>query len=356
MTMKRRNLTISFGRLAAALSVALALASLAHAISPVEYRARIDLARVKVGDLLAYTADAETGERYPVAERNALIELRSALKEYVTIEYEGMSIETSNRAVFSRIEAFEHEADPTKRAIYLTEADELLAAISSNLAAGETPADALSKDEYKRKMAEILARAEYQKPAPKEGSGVTAMIERFFDWLRSLFPNAGPATSTPYDFSSLAKVLQIVLFAAILGLLGFVLYKFAPLLFPSARRASRVKKSHRTILGERIPAGESSADLFSEAERLARIGEIRAAIRKGYIALLCELSDKNVISLEQHKTNRDYLRDVRSRQALYGSVRGLTNSFERHWYGEKPSAAGDWESFRESYKKAVADA
>jgi len=272
----------------------------------------------------------------------------------VTVEWNGLSIETSSRTIHARLAAFEADADSTKRAIYLTEIDELLYALSMQLGAAGTQ-DHFTKDEYKRKLAEILAREEYQKPVEKEGSGIAGLIERFLNWIRSFFPESGPSAPMPFDFSSVAQVLQVLLFAIILGLLGFLIYKFGPLLFPAARRGSRVKKSHRTILGERIAADESASDLFGEAERLAREGEIRAAIRKGYIALLCDLSDKNVIALEQHKTNRDYLRDVRTRQPLYGNMRGLTSSYERHWYGFQPTAAVDWEAFRESYKKAVAD-
>jgi hypothetical protein len=330
------------------------LSGFARAIDSAAYKAQVDKARTHIGELLGYAAEAESGEAYPVAEKNAIAAARAALPATETVEAQGTSIEVSNQWFHTRLAISEKEEDATKRAVFLTEIDELLAALSTQLGAPPT-ADERSKDEYKRKLAEILAREEYQKPAPKEGSGLTGLIERFLNWLRSFFPESGPSSSLPYDFSGFAKVLQIGLFVVIFGLIGFLIYKFAPLLFPAARRGSRVKKSHRTILGERIAAEESSADLFGEAERLARDGEIRAAIRKGYIALLCDLSDKNVISLEQHKTNRDYLRDLRKRPPLYGSVSGLTSSFERHWYGFQPTAAADWEDFRESYKKAVAD-
>ena len=87
-------------------------------------------------------------------------------------------------------------------------------------------------------------------------------------------------------------------------------------------------------------------DSREEAERLAREGNLRQAIRKGYIALLCELSDRKLIGLAQHKTNRDYLRDVRRRHALYQNMSGLTDNFERHWYGFEKADEKDWEEFR----------
>ena len=49
-----------------------------------------------------------------------------------------------------------------------------------------------------------------------------------------------------------------------------------------------------------------------------------------------ELGERKIISLAQYKTNRDYLRAVVEVQPLYGDVKQLTESFERHWYGVSP--------------------
>jgi len=348
----------TIGKLHGALAAAVVLAAFSgsvRAIDPASYKAKLDKARTIVSELLEYTAAAESGERFPGEELAAAGAIREALPASETVEWRGQQIETSNQWIHERLGEFENEEDSTKRAVTLTEIDELLSALSAKLSALDSAAEGRAKDDDKRKLAEILARDEYQKPVEKKESGIAGLVERFLNWLRGFFPESGPAANSAYDFSSIAKVLQVLLFALIIGALAFVIYKFAPLLFPTMRRGKRVKKTHRTILGERIGSDESSADLFSEAERLAREGEIRAAIRKGYVAFLCELSDKNVIALEQHKTNRDYLRDVRGRQTLYGNMSGLTLSFERHWYGLQPTGENDWDSFRETYKKAVAD-
>ena len=172
----------------AAVLVLLAFAARANAIDAAAYKAQIDKARTHVVELLELTADAESGSYDPDAERNALAAVRSALPETETIEWQGQTVEVSNQAVYVRLKSFENEENPTKRAIYLTEADELMSALSTQLAAPPS-ADVRSKDEYKRKLAEILAREEYQKPSPKEESGIVGLIERFMDWLRSLFPD-----------------------------------------------------------------------------------------------------------------------------------------------------------------------
>jgi len=109
----------------------------------------------------------------------------------------------------------------------------------------------------------------------------------------------------------------------------------------------------RIVLGETLSPDQTAADLFSEAESLAHAGDLRAAIRKGYIALLCELGDRKLISLAQHKTNRDYLNSVRDKTRLYGSMRPLTISFENHWYGLLPAGENDWHDFRNGYQQAL---
>jgi hypothetical protein len=109
----------------------------------------------------------------------------------------------------------------------------------------------------------------------------------------------------------------------------------------------------RIVLGERLEPDQTAADLLAQAESLARNGDLRGAIRKAYIALLCELGDRKIVSLAQHTTNRDYLNSVRERVHLYSSMRRLTSSFELHWYGFQPPAENDWNEFRSGYQQAL---
>jgi hypothetical protein len=106
-------------------------------------------------------------------------------------------------------------------------------------------------------------------------------------------------------------------------------------------------------LGERLEPDQTSADLLAQAEALARSGDLRAAIRKAYIALLCELGDRKIVSLAQHKTNRDYLNSVRERARLYKLMLHLTSKFELHWYGFQPAMENDWNEFRSAYQQVV---
>jgi hypothetical protein len=169
-------------------------------------------------------------------------------------------------------------------------------------------------------------------------------IRQFLQWLEPYLPKFGDG-SVP-NLSGAVSVVQYILIGLIILLLGFLGYKLAPHFAARFRRKEGEERESRVILGETIGDDVSASDLFSDAERLAREGDLRGAIRKGYVALLCEMSDRKLIGLARHKTNRDYLRDVRSRREIYEEMNGLTGSFERHWYGSQTAKTEDWEEFR----------
>jgi len=246
----------------------------------------------------------------------------------------------------------EAENDPGKRMAILNGIREQLWSIGQKIDELENPSVSnRTKDEDKQKLGEILKREEYQKPEKQEKSWLQLMIERILEWFGRETPRPNIVPSG--EFQTLSVILQILLYGAIIGVLGFLIYRFAPYFANRFRKRKKREKKDRVILGERIAADESSENLFSEAERLALAGNLRGAIRKGYIALLCELSDRKIIGLSRHKTNRDYLRDVRKRRKLFENMSGLTSNFERHWYGFDEAEERDWEEFRSGYRKAV---
>jgi hypothetical protein len=146
------------------------------------------------------------------------------------------------------------------------------------------------------------------------------------------------------------QIVVIGLAAAVLVYVGYLLLRrFGHVRRPRVRK----KKEARIVLGERLEPEATSTDLLSQAEALVRHGDIRGAIRKAYIALLVELGDRKLISLAQHKTNRDYLNSVRSLPPLHLTMRGLTDIFERHWYGLEQATPDDWQDFRAGYLAAL---
>ena len=153
----------------------------------------------------------------------------------------------------------------------------------------------------------------------------------------------------------LSIIALIVVFGLAAGALGYAIWKLVPFFDRRRARLKLEKREARVVLGERLAREQTAADLMNEAEALARRGELRAAIRKAYIAVLCELGDRKVITLSQHKTNRDYLRALREKRTLLSEMQKLTNSFENHWYGFQQTTPDDWTSFRTGYQKVMSN-
>ncbi len=320
-----------------------------HAASLADYKTRVEQASVASDELFESLDDAdETYERQTIAKIEKLLPITEK------IEWPDGSVETGNEWIRAKLTEFADVRDAAKRGAILTEISERLLAISGTIDELEkATASGQSKDQDKQKLAEILRREEYQKPQAKEESLFQKWLREFLEWLARAFPGSPGVPDVSPGTGSLQFGLQILIYALVIALIGFLIYKFAP--YFRRQFAGRIKreKKDRVILGERVGAEESSSDLFSEAERLARDGNLRAAIRKGYIALLCDLSDRKIVRLARHKTNRDYLRDVRKNDSLFESMTGLTRNFESNWYGSRTAEMADWEDFRDRYKRAM---
>lgn len=327
----------------------------ASAATLAEYRENIQHFK---GDLtsLIYPGENQTDADEQEFIQTVADELPKLFPSKETIEFDNSAIETNNDWIINKFATYKDlEKNSPERREILAELYERLDAIERKLDELETAtASARTKDEDKQKLGEILKRAEYSKPEQEEESTAASAFKRFREWLKNLFPtpDAAPA-KTPEGFQAIPFFLQIVIYLLLLALIGFLIYKFAPFLISRIKTRERSDKRERVILGEKIADDERSETLFGDAERLAQNGDLRGAIRKGYIALLCELSDRKVIGLSNNKTNRDYLRDVRKRRELHQNMSGLTNDFEKHWYGFQETTETDWSEFKEGYQKAV---
>jgi hypothetical protein len=342
--------------IAAVAAMLLVLPMSVFCISLDAYKARVDAALLRAFELerilrLGEIDDprkmlfiAPTRSEFPAAER---------------IEWAGGSVETSHEWLLARVNELESASDVETSLPIIVGIREHLSAIAFKLEEMQTGVESgRTKDEDKQKLSEILQLEEYQKPEQAEESAFQRALRNLLEWFMDLWPKPQPSSpQTVTGFGSIAQGLQIVLILILVGLLIFLIYKLISVFFPSLkRRTKRTKPKKRIILGEEIGEDEVASDLFGEAERLAQAGDIRGAIRKGYIALLCDLSDRRIIGLARHKTNRDYLRDVRSRRELHPRMKSVTDTFERHWYGAEKSEREDWTHFSEGCREAIRSA
>jgi len=332
------GLTIVFG---------LACFTRARAATVDDYRARLARALAAVPQL--QTHDDEDPTQRGQFALATIAQLKTALPQHEQVLLTSQTITVDNRWLHEALNEYGKANSETEKSAQATAISERLLAIIERLDELKQSSTGSSKDESKARLAEILRRSEFNKTA-SEGSAIGRLWAAFLRWLSSIFPQTKPLQ--PGGSRFLSGIVQIVVVAVAVGAIVLLVWRFVPRYFRN-RGKKKKKREVRIVLGERLAPDQTSSDLLAQAEALAHAGDLRAAIRKAYVALLCELGDRKIISLAQHKTNRDYLVAVRDRRSLFESMRNLTNSFELHWYGSVPAEENDWKAFRTSYHQAL---
>jgi hypothetical protein len=319
------------------------------AITLPEYQHKLKQA-VTALDTVAQIDEHETESDFKNRLLQTIDAVRTLLPEHMTVEQDGEVYAVDNTTLHKTLEDLKSLSieDQLKK---INDIKETLRALETRIAdriAATTTGE--TKEQSKLRLGTILARPEYE-TGPRRSNALFRVIEDFFNWLRSLMPKPRPFSAGKMDWMVfMVEVIVIGVTAiALLYILVVVLRRFGRTRKPKTRK----KKEVRIVLGERLEPEATSTDLLSQAEALVRNGDVRGAIRKAYIALLVELGDRKMISLAQHKTNRDYLNSVRSLPPLFSTMRGLTDSFERHWYGLEQATPDDWQNFRAGYLAAL---
>ena len=319
----------------------------ATAIPISEYQQRVNDAIGSLETLSGADDDQVTSE-YETELNQAIDEIRASLPVNLTVESDGQTYNVDNSWLHKALEELKSHASRSERITQLIESLEAMNARLDDRQGGSQPLE--SKDAANNRLKGILTRPEYVSAA-RGPNALTRLLRDFFEWLKNLFPK--PKRAEVGSMTWLGRVAQALVILAALMLVGFLL----KLLFNRLKRTKRIKprrkREPRIVLGERLEPEQTATDLLSEAEALARSGDLRAAIRKAYIALLVELGDRKIISLAQHKTNRDYLNGLRELPPLHSRMTGLTQSFERHWYGFVEATQSDWQNFRDGYLAAL---
>ncbi|HEX8722421.1 MAG TPA: DUF4129 domain-containing protein [Pyrinomonadaceae bacterium] len=342
-----------------------AVATAPHTATLADYRARMGEAAATLEDLAdAYEEEEAGGEETdgpdPDVESGAgaeaagaLARVRGAVPPQERVAWGERFIEADNSWLHEALDEAEGAGDAAKSARVLSAAAARLRALEARLeeVAGGA-ADATDRDAERGRLNAILRGPEFNRESRQRGDALRRLIRDFFEWLASLLPKS-PSLS-PGASPRASALTQVLVFGLCLGVLAYVARRLW-LRRGRGRKSPGPKRGARVVLGERLEADQTAADLLEEAERLARAGDLRGAIRKAYVALLCELGDRGVVRLAQHKTNRDYLSAVRRAAApgLYTEMLPLTFDFEVHWYGLRDASDSDWQSFRERCRRVL---
>jgi len=78
------------------------------------------------------------------------------------------------------------------------------------------------------------------------------------------------------------------------------------------------------------------------------------AVRLYFLQTIKQLSEKGVIVWSKEKTNRDYLREMRSHR-LSTQFRDTTRQYERVWYGNQEISAADFALLEPEFKALLGE-
>ncbi|HEX5731227.1 MAG TPA: DUF4129 domain-containing protein [Blastocatellia bacterium] len=303
-----------------------------------DYANRVSLAEREVASLI------ESREN----EADRIENIAKLLPISEQVEVGGQSTTVDNGWLHILVETSRHASNPEEREKKLSEASGRLRALREHLEHFQAqPQTADSAANVREKIREIRSRAEFMtkgedpitKFIKKVRTEVLRFLEKIWNAVTSVLFGGNSGTSWVFRVLVMAGVVAAVVLAI--------------RTIKRKRRAPKKREKKRTVLGEEIEAGTSSSDLAEAALAAAKAGDFRGAVRKLYISLLYELSERNLIELEPNTTNHEYLAKVSRFQPLVAPMRYLTDRFDYFWYGMFPSSAEDFSTFHARYNEAM---
>ncbi len=287
----------------------------------------------------------EDDEDYKTKLSQVSQEVRDGLPAKQSVETQGETVNVDNTWLHKSLDEMNNASDWVPKLSTLLET---LRALENRIAERQQPGGLVeNKQDAKNRLESILARPEYT-TGPRGPNALTRLMQDIAKWLQQFLPQ--PRSINPGRLDLISVIVRVLVLALAALVIGFVLKTLLVWFWGRKQKIKKPKKQEaRVVLGERLEPDATATDLLADAETLARQGDLRAAIRKAYIALLVELGDRKLISLAHHKTNRDYLNSLRNVPPIHTRMKGLTDSFERHWYGFANVTATDWQDFRAGY-------
>jgi len=118
----------------------------------------------------------------------------------------------------------------------------------------------------------------------------------------------------------------------LIGFIGFLIWYLRENEFSFFRRQPR-DLTPGELAEEEMPENIFDINYPREIDKAVAKGDLRLAVRLHYLQLLKRMSEKNIISYKQDKTNSDYLFSLMSTK-LYDGFFRLTRHYEYTWYGK----------------------
>jgi hypothetical protein len=118
-------------------------------------------------------------------------------------------------------------------------------------------------------------------------------------------------------------------------LVGYLVYKFVDGGNVFTRGSRRINADSVELDLEKIEENLQEIELDPHIKKAIAQKQFALATRLYYLAIIKELSAKNIIVWKKDKTNRAYLSEMRD-HGYFKNVKTMTGIYERVWYGDTP--------------------
>lgn len=196
-----------------------------------------------------------------------------------------------------------------------------------------------TKKEFDLIVNNILQGSEYEHLRNTVLDFITKIKEDISQWIGKLINNTISNIPAPDSLSNnLANILIVIGILMICTIVVLIIVKASK----TFERKSRIKE----ILGEKILDKTTPSSLRHTAASFRQKEDFRAAIRYDFIAILLLMHEKNIIYLDESKTNEEIYQYLKkSKFSGFSVFDYLISDFNYSWYGHRVYN-------RESYDKA----
>lgn len=186
-----------------------------------------------------------------------------------------------------------------------------------------------SKDEFNKAIYNVLQRPEYNHSKDNIKNFIDNIKEVIMQRISRMLQNAIPNKESVHSISSnLSIVFMIIGLLIIFGIIVIIVIKVSKVFNKNVKVTE--------ILGEKIDEKTTPASLRQKASSFEIEGQFRDAIRYDFIALLLLMHEKNLIYLDETKTNEEINNYLKYRDFfMVSNFECLMNIFNSCWYGHK---------------------
>ncbi len=321
----------------AILLIFLMMAESFAAASLLDYEKRVARATEQIERAMTDENHFEEGSSY----------VKKLLPPSEQIESTGKVVTVDNRWLHEKLDAAAAEKAPDLRVIILNKIYGSLQALDLRLIdAEDISRESATKADSREKLKQILAQEQYlEKKENRISKFIRETRNQVFGYLSKLWNTIMNAL---FGAAGEASSLFRILFWGIILIATYFIVRMLMRFKPGKKKSKK-----RTVLGEEIDDDMKPGDLADAALAAAKAGDFRLGVRKLYIAFLYEMSERNLIELDSHSTNREYLTKVSRFVQLAPSMKYLTDRFDFFWYGMFPSTQEDFISYLEKYREAI---